>query len=226
MISSWISFFLLALILCLLYLPVMYAMLVWVILFTCGMCYLIYYSHSTHYQNIPRHRPHEVESMLKHGDVIFTSNYHVSGAMTYISKAVINFRCNHTSIIIEENNQKYVIETNKDKLFSRHIFKTYRSKLNNTWNAYKIPLREFLISYPSVVIRIFRNEQVPFVFEIKDVYFEPIIDSYYYCSVLTGHLLEKNGLIPPAKKLFRYRARELISLLRQSGYKGYEIVCA
>jgi hypothetical protein len=184
---------------------------------------LIYSSSSIHYKNIPRHDIYEVESILKHGDVIFINNYYVHNLPVYLTKTVINFRNNHSAIIIEEDHKKYVIESNKDFLFTNHIQISHQSYFAK-WNIFKIPLLEYLNTYPFTLIRFFRNETNSFTIK-NDITFEPILNKFYYCNVLTGDLLKQNGLIPSSTKLFRYRARELIELLQQNGYKGYELIC-
>lgn len=227
MIETWLSFWILAFVVCRLYSPsLLYAIALWLFIIFFSILYLGYYSSSNHYKNISRHNAYEVESILKHGDVIFINNYYVHSLPKYLSKTLINFRNNHCAIIIEEDHKKYVIEANGNlQLFKNHITSSFTCHLNLNWDIHKIPLIEYLIAYPLTLIRFFRNESKPFRIQENDLVIQPLYNKYFYCTLLTGDLLYKNGLIPSSNKIFRYRAREIIDLLQKNGYDGYELVC-
>ena len=230
MIETWLSFWILAFIVCRLYSPsLLYAITLWIFIVFFSIVYLGYYSSPIHYKNIPRYNAYEVESILKHGDVICINNYHVNSVISfpkYLSKSIINFRNNHCAIIIEEDHKKYVIESNHNlDLFRNHVRSSFTCHNNLNWDIHKTPLIEYLIAYPLTLIRFFRNESKPFRIQDSDLVIHPLYNKYFYCTLFTGDLLYKNGLIPSSNKIFRYRPREIIDLLQKNGYDGYELVC-
>jgi len=133
-----------------------------------------------------------------------------------------NYNISHGSLIIEENGEKFLIESNPglQSDFPHRTVSVYQT-LNGPWNVIKIPLMEHIMTYGTFIYQVLRPETpIPLTL----YYPEPSTSTLYYCTMLVGDMLHHHGVIPKSTRLARYRTTELIQLLKEAGYNTFYLM--
>ena len=232
MLLIYFSCLALSFILLLHYFKPIYAIFIFILLFACFEYHTykkcIIYKEET----IPKYNKEELYDYLKHGDVLICKfiPYQYKPSLYHY----LNYNLSHFMMIIEENNEKYILDAIQDKFLldinRKYIMKKIKSdivfdnELKN-WNLVKVPLKEYL--YHDMILQVIRRDKH---IEIKDILntkelFIPLINiKYYYCCIFIGDILSKNNIIKKSNKLFPYRPNELIKLLKDEGFESFLII--
>lgn len=178
--------------------------------------------------SIPRYSPEELYHECKHGDIIFNCRYYNPSINIFYH--YFNYRISHGVMIIEENNKKYVLETNGSEIpwNSERIMSISNDIYNNscTWDIRKTLLIEYVKIWNTQILHIYRQPThiPPIQLPNNMTTFYPISISkinIYYCTLLIGDILVHNHIIPTSTKLFRYQTSDLIYELKKSGYTSF-----
>ena len=219
MLFDWILLYLFSLITCLYFIrPIWVGLMLFIIMIFLFKIYIKFRVTRTHI-NYPKYNEHQLHNELKHGDILFSHEYNSHNVIINFFLKYFNYNISHGSLIVEENDVKYVIEANpgETSLSKDYIITTFNT-LNGLWTITKMPLIEYLKIYGTFIYVVFRKENILLThYNI----IEPSSKSIYYCTMMVGDIIEKNGLIPKTNRLFRYRPTELITLLKENGYTSF-----
>lgn len=179
--------------------------------------------------NIPRYTSEQCFHEFRHGDIINNVTFKTNSS--YCPYRYFNHRMAHCALIIEENGEKYVYENDHyhKKWDSRRIMSTSDSYNNGTiWAVRKTLLMEYLKFNFTQAIRIYRppKYQPPLIIPKNSTEFNPIYvpilnKNIYYCTLLVGHILSYNKIIPVSSKFFRYQTNDLIDEIEKAGYTSF-----
>ena len=192
------------------------------------------YKKCTYYIDYNKYNKQYIYDYFRHGDIIickcFPYTYKIFDIQNYM-----NYNLCHIMIIIEENNEKYIVEAlpKKYTIYEDYIFKKIENIdyiLDKNWNMFKIPLMEYL-NKPSIdfmtndikktVFKVYRNpNELQIDININTEYLDiPIIDKkIYYCTKFIGDILSENNIIKKSNKLIPYRPDDLIYLINNAGF--------
>ena len=126
-------------------------------------------------------------------------------------------------IILEENNEKYVLECLGDILNQKNIVYSENSA-NGIWHIIKTPLMEYLSTCETEVMRVFRNSIKLDISIPKRSVVDLKIVKLTYCTLLIGDILVDNNVIPRSNKLFRHKTDDIISQLQKNGYESFLLI--
>jgi hypothetical protein len=187
-------------------------------------------SYSFQEKNIPRYTKEQMLHTIKHGDIITTCPYKKQKNMS----RYFNHGFSHMCIVVEEQGQKWVIESYKDDsidgFFPPHrviadIIKSkepFQSEIKN-WYKIKTPFIEYLLLDQNTCYCIYRHPTNPPIHVTEDMYYYPQ-QTINYCTLLVGNILYKNGVIPKSSKYFRYQTNEIIQFLSDAGYESFYLL--
>lgn len=173
---------------------------------------------------IPRYKPEDLENELKNGDVLCNANFEF-----YVYQNIFfNYKMAHCSLVIEQNNVKYVLE----HIPKHHIWnpdrqlKSDKVNLGTKWCLRKTPLYEYLKLNPSLVIMVYRPpphmNKMTFpenTCELKSLFIHD--QKLLYCTMFIGRILSYNKFIQPSKKWFPYQTNDLLDSMKDSGYSSF-----
>lgn len=235
MIVIYFYFLILFLVVFFIYLKPIYAILFFIFIYSLTQSYIDnrcnFYKNN---QSIPIYTKEELYKELKHGDIV--SNVYINHKYPYYLK-YFNFFMAHLLLVIEENNEKYVIDTTNEYTNEKNIIikKEVDNIVTNSkkiWYIKKTPLLEYLsndiIKKQSIII--FRNPAIKLSLDSSNFDFTPTIDipffnlKTYYCTVLVGDILVKNKIISPSTKLFRHQTNDIIDQLQEKGYECFTLI--
>ena len=215
---QWFFFFLLTFLMCLEW---KYGILAWSLILLLSVS-VIYVHTNVSNKKLPRYTKDQVYNTLQHGDILNTKYYKPFFGQKVIAPC-INFGNIHCCLVIEEQGEKYIIDSSTYKSY-KEFEMVEHSDMLHTWTISKIPLREYLYATPVQIFRVFRHPTKQIQIKASDFSFDPIYGKLYYCSLFVGDLLLRNQCIPASSKICRYRPYELIHLLQKNGYEGFTFV--
>ncbi len=177
------------------------------------------------YKNSPKYTAQQLYHELQHGDIVFSYEYDSHHITNNILLKYFNYHLSHGSLIIEENGEKYLVESNPGETGDLpHTITSVIQTGIGPWNITKTPLMEYITVYGTYVYQVFRNHQpVPFVYS-EENHPTPSPSSIYYCTMFVGDTLHSHGIIPASSRLLRYRPTELIQMLKDVGYQSFYLV--
>lgn len=207
------------------YFKPIYAIFLFILLFLCFEYHIYIKSIIYKDETIPKYNKEELYDYLKHGDIVITKNipfeYEILNSLKYF-----NYRLSHFSLIIEENNEKYIVDASWIN-YNKYTLDFKICELTNTkWFLSKIPLKEYL-DKDNILIRLFRNNK-KLKIDIENIDNDiiiPIINKkFFYCTILIGNILSQNNIIKKSNKLFPYRTNDFINLLKDEGFESFILV--
>lgn len=220
MFFNWFVFFVLSAIVCQLWIKS--GILAWFIYAIILLLSIVYmYKTCNSNANIPQYTNSQMHNILQHGDIMTMRRVRPILSHTLFC----NERYMHCSLIIEENNTKYVVEAVPNKpVLSHYIMTTKPSLINNTWYITKTPLLEYLLVNSMYSYRVYRSP-IPQTFTLHHDDYYGITPSILVCTVYIGKILERKGLIQKSNYSISYRTDKFINTLEQSGYTGFTFLC-
>jgi hypothetical protein len=215
-------------ILLLYYFKPIYAIFLFIILFTCFEYHT--YKKSIIYKDetIPKYNKEELYDYLKHGDVLICKFIPYQYKFSFYN--YLNYNLSHFSLIIEENNEKYIVDAIQDRFLldinRKYIKKKIKSDISfDNWNLVKVPLKEYL--YHDMILQVIRrdkNIEIKDILNTKELIIPLLNIKYYYCCIFIGDILSKNNIIKKSTKLFPYVPNELIKLLKDEGFNSFLLI--
>jgi len=207
------------------YFKPIHAIFLFILLFTCFEYHT--YKKCIIYKDeiIAKYNKEELYDYLRHGDIIITKNipykYEMINSLKYF-----NYRLSHSSLIIEENNEKYIVDASWIN-YNKYTLDSKICEFTNTkWFLSKIPLKEYL-DKDNILIRLLRNnKKLKIDIDIKNIYNDITIinKKVFYCTIFIGNILSQNNIIKKSNKLFPYRTNDFINLLKDEGFESFILV--
>jgi hypothetical protein len=151
-----------------------------------------------------------IYNQFKHGDIIFTTEYSYYN-IGYEIMLYFNYGMGHTSLLVEENGIKYMINARPED-DDTHILQKYTYS-GKKWVVLKEPLLDFILKY-KCIFNVFRHRKPN---SIKWT----LRKSPTYCSQVIGTLLYEANMISTSGLLNTYTPDGLIELLYENGYKSF-----
>lgn len=151
-----------------------------------------------------------IYNQFKHGDIIFTKDYTHYDIVEEFTM-YFNYGLAHTSILVEENGIKYMINATPGHC-DNHIVQKYKY-VGIKWVIVKEPLLDFLLKY-KCIYNVFRHKNPkPIKWTLRK--------SPKYCSHVIGSLLYDANIISTSGLLNTYTPDGLVELLYENGYKSF-----
>lgn len=227
MLIIYISILFLLLTVLLLYLPLWQALVSFAlfILLTQGLMYRQAYFYCNNL-SIPRYTLADCEAMLQHGDVINNMYFRNADKLNFLKFQSFNYRLSHLAIVIEENGQKYVLESISGKMFDPKRITATSHPVNGgkKWYITKQPLHEYLIVNYTQCIRILRHPNGK-SFRVPPgllTTFQPIktrlTGELTYCTMFAGRFLAMNGVTKQCTRMFPYRSIPYLEHMQSNGF--------
>ncbi len=210
----------------LMYLPPVYSILAALLIVYWIDQYLLYsISYSYQNKNLARYSTEQMIQLLQHGDIINSTPY----VRQQNKNKYFNYMFAHVSIVIEEDNQKYIVESYHDYntpnfIPSSRILKQGTFNKNQHWCVVKIPLAEYFLLDRTQCYCIYRHPNP------KPIKYEPSMITIpkegerYYCTLTISDILLKNNIIDKSLQIYPYRTTELLDALGSKGYKSFYCV--
>jgi len=175
---------------------------------------------------IPRYTKDQLYHELRHGDIINNSDFDSCKYKKIFSIwYYINYGIAHMMIILEENNEKYVLECIPESLLMNDKNIVYsENSIECNWYIVKTPLMEYLSTCETQVMRVFRNSVKLDISIPKRSFVDLKIVKITYCTLLIGDILVNNNIIPRSIKLFRHKTDDIISQLQKNGYESFLLI--
>lgn len=180
------------------------------------------------YQNnpdIPRYNKEQLYQELQNGDIVNNVDFNNDWS---IHLRYLNFRLSHMMMIIEENNEKYVIDflpycINDKRILRVEIVDYIFLGGEKKWYVTKTPLMEYLLNSNVQIMRILRSPVKRNYILRETAFIDLKFKKISYCTLLTGDILENNNIIK-TRKLFRHRPSDIIDQLQENGYESFLLI--
>lgn len=214
------------LILSIMYLPPAYSILTALLIIYWIDQYLLYMiSYSYQDKNIPRYSSEQMIQLLQHGDIINSTPY----LRQQNKNKYFNYMFAHVSIVIEEDNKKYVVESYHDYKTSNfippsRIIKKGVFNKNQNWYVVKVPLEEFFLLDRTQCYCIYRHPNPKLIKYDPSMIKLPEEGGRYYCTLTVSDILLENNIINKSMQIYPYRTTELLDALASKGYKNFYCV--
>ena len=184
--------------------------------------------YNNRYSNIPSWKKRELMDYVKEGDVIFSNYSKLPLTTCLIPARFFNGGLSHTGIVVEENNEKFILHSIPDKLYKYNkkyvIPKQHNYDLFQNWEIVKQPLSEFMFRCKEKSVYTIYRSPTKNKINLSLIQYQPLLfNTFFYCSILIGDTLINHNYIKPSRTYFRHTSDELVQDLLEQDY--YPISC-
>jgi len=196
---------------------------IWIVLLLfviIGIINIVFYNYR--YTNIPLWKKCELIEYFMEGDIIFT-NYATLPIKSWWAPATFfNGGLNHPGLIVEENNEKFIVHGIPDKIFKydkKHVISKLDYDLFQNWEIVKQPLSEFIYNFKEKSVCTVYRSPTKNKIDLSLIEYKPLLfNTFFYCTILVGDILINHNYIKPSKTYFRHTSDDLVQNLLEQDY--------